>query len=307
MNYHYVFDYIHEFLALADANSYSDASEDLYISQSTLSKHIIKMEQELGEPLFDRSTREVRLSEFGKNFLPYAESLYHAKSNTAAFINIYKSRVRKQINISAIPLIDIYGLPQLISNFKLQNPDCAVNIIESYEKSPLDNLKDNSCELAFLRVKESETAGFQRIHYTDDSIVAVLSVNHRCARMHRIPLSYLKNDDFFLIKENTSMYDFCVNACRKAGFEPNIVYTSHRIESICAMVAREMGVTLLMRRQAEIQKQPTLSIVDLDPEIQTQVAFYYSSANKLSEAASRFVHYLENRQQEISASRDDTN
>lgn len=293
MDYHYVFEYIPEFLALSKNGSFSDTSEDLYISQSTLSKHIIKMEKELGEQLFDRTTREVKLSDFGRGFLPFAENYYYAKSDAVSFVKAYKSKAQKQINISSLPVIDVYGLPQLISSFKLLNPDCAVNIVESYDRSPLDHLKDGSCELAFLRVRENETAGFRQIHYADDSIVAVLSVNHRCARMHRIPLSYLKNDDFFLIKENTSIYDFCVAACHEAGFEPNIVYTSHRIESICAMVQREMGVTLLMRRQAEMIKQPSLSIVDLDPEIQTEVAFYYSLTSKLSESASRFVRYLE--------------
>ena len=67
--------YIREFVFLANINNFQEAADALYISQSTLSRHIQSLENELQNKLFDRTTRSVQLSEFGKFFLPYAQEL----------------------------------------------------------------------------------------------------------------------------------------------------------------------------------------------------------------------------------------
>ncbi len=60
--------YIREFMVLSETCNYQSASEQLYLTNSTLSKHIQKMEAELGTPLFERSTRKVTLTNEGKIF-----------------------------------------------------------------------------------------------------------------------------------------------------------------------------------------------------------------------------------------------
>lgn len=67
--------YIKEFVLLANINNFQEAADSLYISQSTLSRHIQTLEKELQNKLFDRTTRTVRLSEFGRFFLPYAQDM----------------------------------------------------------------------------------------------------------------------------------------------------------------------------------------------------------------------------------------
>ncbi|EFD01078.1 transcriptional regulator, LysR family, partial [Hungatella hathewayi DSM 13479] len=64
--------YFKDFLTIAELGSYEKAAEELYTTQSTLTKHIQKLESELGTTLFDRTSRSVRLNECGKIFLPYA-------------------------------------------------------------------------------------------------------------------------------------------------------------------------------------------------------------------------------------------
>ena len=72
-------DYLYEFSVIAQMGSFSDAVDELNISQSSLSKHIIYLEKELDIQLFNRTTRSVRLSEAGKKILPYARQIYEIK------------------------------------------------------------------------------------------------------------------------------------------------------------------------------------------------------------------------------------
>lgn len=67
--------HLKEFIVLAKIENYLEAAENLYISQSSLSKHIKSLEAELGTTLFDRTTRQVKLNEAGRVFLKYAQQM----------------------------------------------------------------------------------------------------------------------------------------------------------------------------------------------------------------------------------------
>lgn len=68
-----------EFIALSEVRNFNLASERLFLSQPTLSRHIKELEEELGVPLFKRSTRRVELTPYGQYFLPYARRVVTAE------------------------------------------------------------------------------------------------------------------------------------------------------------------------------------------------------------------------------------
>lgn len=74
-------DYIKEFLVLAELCNYYETAKRLYITQPTLTKHIQRLEKNIGASLFDRSTRRVELTEFGKAFIPYARQMADAQDS----------------------------------------------------------------------------------------------------------------------------------------------------------------------------------------------------------------------------------
>ena len=68
-------DYIHEFVVLADTGNYMEAADKLFLTQSSLTRHIQKLEADLGVLLFDRSTRHIELNKYGNLFMPYARQI----------------------------------------------------------------------------------------------------------------------------------------------------------------------------------------------------------------------------------------
>ena len=74
-------DYIKEFIILAEIGNFLEAADHLFMSQSTLSRHIKSLEDDLGTPLFDRTTRKVSLNEYGHLFLPYAREISKIQYN----------------------------------------------------------------------------------------------------------------------------------------------------------------------------------------------------------------------------------
>ncbi len=96
-----------------------------------------------------------------------------------------------------------------------------------------------------------------RLPYMQDNLIAIVPPSHPLATLHYVSLQQLKNERLCLIKEGSLMYQIAMDACQNANFVPNIVFTSHRIDSILDMVVSQNCVALLM--DAHITQQSAIS------------------------------------------------
>ena len=84
-----------EFIHLAETCRFQETAALLHISQSSLSKHLKKLESELGVPLFDRSTRSVTLSAYGRAFLPFARRMAEERAAALTALRVLSSAGRR--------------------------------------------------------------------------------------------------------------------------------------------------------------------------------------------------------------------
>jgi LysR family transcriptional activator of glutamate synthase operon len=110
-------EYLNNFAVLAKTGSFSEAANALFISQSTLSKRIFKLESILGVTLFNRTTKHVELNEFGKVYLKYAKQMLMLEEECLNEIKNMLPRGKKTLKIGSIPSMSNYGITELISEF----------------------------------------------------------------------------------------------------------------------------------------------------------------------------------------------
>ncbi len=283
-------EYMKEFVVLAEVGNYLEASEQLFISQSSLTRHIQQLEKDLGIQLFDRTTRKVALNKYGRMFLPYARQIVQLQYEyETAFYNELKN-VHSFINIGSIPSMVQYNITDLLIKFKNENSSFTLNVIEAESHELKDMLRQNKCELAFVRETDDSDNEFVRIPYSSDTMVAVFPSDHPLAKLEYVSLGQLKNEKFILLPEHSIMYELCVKECRKAGFEPNIVFTGHRGENLIDMVSKGAGCALLMKRPAVFLSNPNTVLVDIIPSISTRISLFYKKNTELSIAARHFIN-----------------
>lgn len=111
-------DYFREFIVLADCASYIEASERLFIGQSSLSKHIMAMEKELGVPLFERTSRRVVLTSFGRLMLSYANRIVQTQYDYQHALKTEQESAHGRITIGTISATAKYGITNLLTDFK---------------------------------------------------------------------------------------------------------------------------------------------------------------------------------------------
>lgn len=295
--------HLQEFLVLVETLSYSIAADRLYMNASTMSKHIKNLESELGVELFERTSRQVILTDEGKRLLPYARQI-------STLIYQYRAEhIRKSdklLTIGTIPTMMQYNIVDLILAFKEQYPEIRIKIVEDDTLTLRQGLLNEKYELAFLR--DGNTAFINYIEtdkllvkhpYQTDNLVAVIPEGHPLSGSTGITLPQLKNHRLCLLKEGTFLYDLCVQACHAADFVPNIFFESHRIANIIEMCIKGGCVALLLDHHLHSPAPETnmalgkLSVIPVLPRITTTISLCHLNTGELSSAAEKFIRFFE--------------
>lgn len=282
-------DYIKEFVTLAETGNYMEAADILFISQSTLSRHIKTIEEELGALLFDRTTRKVIINDFGKTFLPYAKEIANLQYDyTAALYNLLND-ISETLTIGSIPVMAQYHITDVLADFQRENKNFKLHIIEADSSELTEMLRHGKCDFAFIREHDDSDNEFTKIRFTTDHMAAVFPSSHPLANSKSVTLEQLREESFLFLNKGTLMHTLCVNACKAAGFRPNIAFTGYRAENIVDLVAKGMGVALLTKKPALYLAGPEISIVDVTPYFTTSISLAYAKNMKHTVAAKHFI------------------
>lgn len=277
---------------LAETQNFLEAADKLFISQSALSRHLKALEEELGVPLFDRTTRKVSLNRFGQLFLPYAKAISRTRYEyTTAFGNALRSE-HGSVRIGSIPVMAQYGITDIFVKFQRENANFSLDIVEADSNQLVRMLRSNQCDFAFLRESDDREDEFNKILFTTDSLAALVPQDHPLAKANVLRLDQLKNEPLMLLARDTSMYALCIQECRRAGFEPQVVFTGHRAENIIDLVVKGMGIALLMKKPVMYLSKGNMAVIDIEPRVITSINLAYPKIASMNVAARHFLEMV---------------
>lgn len=285
--------YIRHFVVLAETGNYLEASDILFMAQSSLSRHIKSIEEDLGAPLFDRTTRKVELNDFGRAFLPYAKRIVEIQDEYNRVLHSCLSGMTSTLTVASIPAMVNYNITDVLAGFQRENPEYRLNIVEADSTQIFQMIEEKRCECGFARNAEGLFHEMRQIEFTSDHLVAVLSPEHPLAKKDFLTLEMLRGEKFLFLNKNTTMYTICYNACRRAGFEPDVGFTGLRGENLIDLAARGMGVALLTKKPIEHLAGDRVILVDVVPKVATSINLVYPAKGKLSDALKKFINYVQ--------------
>lgn len=278
-------------LAVAEAGNFSAAAEDLYISQSSLSKQIIALEQELGFQIFDRSKRKIALTPAGSAFLIHARAIDQAYRAMIADLRDYKTK--PSLAIAAIPVIAQYGIASYVAEFRSKHPDIDLALEEREASTILPALDNHQFDLAFVRDNYLDRGSYVVREIARDRFCVVASNRHRFAGRSSMALAELANENFIMFDKGTVVHELAVDACRSAGFEPRIFYASLRIESVLGLVASNAGVALMMERIVDYHKHPEVVAITLEETVESRIVLVAPKDRRQAWPARAFMEFMD--------------
>ena len=202
--------YLKDFLVVAETQNFLEAAAILFCSQATLTKHIQRLELELGLKLFDRTTRKVTITKHGEMLLPYAREITDLNERLTELVREAKNESQQTLTIGSIPALAQYNITELLVSFKKMNPQATINVIQAGSEELEDLLRQKKCDLAFIRTYGEPAADFSHLSITEDELVVLLPINHPLANQKVISLDKLCHESFVLIPENTMLHRLSV-------------------------------------------------------------------------------------------------
>lgn len=280
---------LEEFVCLVENGSFQEVAFRMNISQSALTKHIQKLESELGCVLFDRSARAVRMNEYSRALYPYAKRMVETSQDALAALQEVSDDRKNSFAVAYAPVLGQYGLIDLITEFSKLNPDKNMHIIETYQ--PLALLKTKKCEFAFLGEGEAVDYDFNKMVYKTDHLAVVLPKNHRYAKKQNVTLE----ENFILHASVTSIPHEETRKfqelCEEKNFKPNIVAESQFTSTMVRYVHGGHGIAVLNRLHIPKDALEHCAVVDIYPTVRSYIYLLYRRKVSCT-AATDFLHFM---------------
>jgi LysR family hydrogen peroxide-inducible transcriptional activator len=280
------------FCAIADTGSFSRAALLRHVSQPSLSQQIGKLEDELGTRLFDRLGRTVRLTELGKTFLPRARAVLRDLESARTDIVEKKTSITGLISVGVIPTIAPYFLPGILAAFSKKWPQASVTVAEEITQLLLDKLRSGSIDVAVLALPvDVRNSEFESFPLMTEKLFAVLPKRHELARRREVSLGELHGQPFLLLRDGHCFRATALEVCKRARFNPQIVFESGQFSSILSMVCAGLGVSVVPAMAVE--KRPGCCFIPLaDIRAERTIGAVTLKGSSLTRASAEFLAHL---------------
>ena len=254
---------IKSFIEVANHKSFTKASAHSYLTQPSLSKAIKKIEEELHIQLFDRSTRQLKLTDAGKIVYQQGQKALASLSELDILLDDLKNIVAGEIKIGIPPLIGRLFFPDMARRLYEKHPNLSLELVELGAKSVGKLVEDGRIDLGII-VMPANQSKFNIYPFFDDEFVLFLHHDHPLAEREFIRLEDLKDEKFILFSESFTLHDFVIQACEQSGFTPNVSYRSSQWDLIVELVSSKLGITLLPKIIFDKQTNPNVKIIPIE-------------------------------------------
>ena len=217
------------FVAVAEESSFSRAAGRLYMTQPALSQQVHKLEVELGVELFRREGRRVELTEAGEVLLEDARRVLAQLEQTVRRVREVSGVEGRRLRVSFPEYANHTLVADVLQVFRKRHPDVELEEHEMFllQQTPrqVGGLRDGTLDVGFLLLPVEDAGDLALERVLGIELVAALPESHLLAARREVPVRALAGERLILFsrKFHPNSYDYIVDCCREAGFEPNVV------------------------------------------------------------------------------------
>ena len=286
------FEQLSYFIAIVENDTFFDAACEMNISQSSLSKQIMKLEKELDLTLFDRTTRSATLTQSGEFFYNESKQLIEHYKLTLENIENFKSLHENKLHIAVLPIQTQYNLNALFNSFRKENPDIELQITEVEDDRLIEGISKNEYDLIIARETMFDKSQFKTYPLAKDELIVAISSEHKLSQRDKLTFDDIKNENFILMNPYTSIYKLCINKLKENNIDANIIRTA-RTESIIGSVAINEGISLLPKSNFEVFHQKNINTISLKPQIALSVVLAKHKKTASNIAIKEFIKFVD--------------
>lgn len=233
------------FLAVARLGNVSRAAEEMFLTQPTLTARIKGLEEEVGDQLFVRTSRGMRLTEAGREFLPYAERVVGAFEEGKRVVAELREASGGRLVLGASPGVGTYALPGLLERFVAAYPKVSVSVRTGHSEEILEMTLKEEVQLGLTRAMSHPE--IESLPLYEDELVLVVDPGHRFTARGTAGLDEIGDEQLIFFDHDSSYYEQTHALFRNAGITEFRTMEVDNIEAAKRMVEHRLGVAFLPR------------------------------------------------------------
>jgi DNA-binding transcriptional LysR family regulator len=281
------------FLTVAQERRFSRAADKLHRTQSAVSQTIHKLEEELGEPLFDRSSREGLLTDAGRVLQEYAERLLNLRSNAQEALVELRELHKGTLAIAANEFTALYLLP-VLTDFRRLHPMIRVMVNRALGSHIPDDVLQHNSELGVLTYHPEETQLSSIVVYLDE-LILVVPPDHPLANQAEVSIRQLGAESFVAHSVPSPYRDKVIEAFKRHKTPLHMDIELPTLQAIKRFVTMGNGVAFLPAISVEtgLARKELVRIAVKELQFHRKLRLVYRKAASLSHAARAFLKVAE--------------
>ncbi len=280
------------FVAVAQLGNFTRAAEKCFVAQPSLSQQIIKLERELGGPVFDRTARKVRLTDRGR-------TLYDRAVEILSSVELAKKALSEdggagRLSVGAIPTVAPYLLPPLLKYFVRRFPKAEVKVFENLTEHTVQACLDGEIDVGLLAMPIVDERLVVEPLFTEE-LLLTMAPGHPMAKKRRLVMEDISQEKFVLLSETHCLGEQVVRFCHQQACQPVVSCHSAQLLTVQELVAMGHGVSLIPRMAVDADKSQRCKYRSLtgNKPVRT-IALIWRKDRSQSYLVTRFIEAVRN-------------
>ncbi|MCK1441496.1 LysR family transcriptional regulator [Bradyrhizobium sp. 48] len=279
------------FVEVVRQGGFSQAAKTVFATQSTVSKAVKQLEDEIGVPLLDRIGHRSVLTAAGEVVYRRGVKLLADRDDLLAELDEIRGLKRGSLRLGLPPVGSSSLFAPLFAVFRQRYPGIEVKLVEHGSAQLEESLREGEIDFAGALLPTSEEFDWEMVRR--EPLIALLPSNHNLVGRRSVSLTDLKDTPFILFESGFALHRLILDACRRANFEPNVVARSSQIDFMIELVGAGLGVAFLPRMIAAQRRNAAVRHVLLEgPETEWVMAMVWRRGAYLSEASKAWLELV---------------
>jgi DNA-binding transcriptional LysR family regulator len=280
--------------AIADSGSFTAAGEKLHVSQSAISRQILLLEDELGEPVFHRIGRRIRITPAGEALLQLSHRVFQDLQDTVSIISDKRESLQGTIRLVGGMTVCLYVFPVLLSEVRRLHPQLDMKVTVGSAERSIAMLRSGAGDLGLLTLPV-ETPDLVSVPVLREELLLITYPTHPIAKKKTIAPHDLDKQPFVLFETGSITRRLVEEFFARERIAPQIIMETENVEIIKAMVRSGLGMSIIPWQAAAADvrtKQLFCSRVAGIP-LERQTGWLYPKMSRLPRPVSEVMNVFE--------------
>jgi DNA-binding transcriptional LysR family regulator len=235
------------FVAVAEERNFTRAAERIPIAQPAISQQIRRLEAELGEHLFIRDRRGIRLTPAGEALLPHARTALQAAEGGREAVAALSGLLTGRLAVGLVHPLPDRRFPRLLGAFHHAYPRIELTLLEDQTDALLAALAAGQLHAALIGQGRYDRPppDLESLPVAQEPVVVAVHPTHPLAGRGQVPLRALREEPMVTLTRASKLRSTLETACQAAGFAPRVVAETSDLGVMVELAAEQLGVAVL--------------------------------------------------------------